>query len=114
VQQQAEPVVVGGAESVKSDSLDLLDQDVDRFGGPVGHPAAAKHGVRGLVKTFANELGAYNIRVNGVLPTHVNTAMIMHDGVYKLFRPDLEQPTKDDFMGPSQPGTSFRGSSRST
>ncbi len=38
-----------------------------------GHYVAAKHGVVGLMRTFAVELGAQNIRVNSVHPTNVNT-----------------------------------------
>jgi SDR family mycofactocin-dependent oxidoreductase len=72
--------------------------------GNLAHYTAAKHGVLGLVKTFANELGPHNIRVNGVLPTQVPTAMIMHEEIYKLFRPDLEHPTRDDFASASQAG----------
>jgi hypothetical protein len=37
VQQETEPVVVEIAESVP-DSLDLLDQQVDRFGGALDTP----------------------------------------------------------------------------
>jgi NAD(P)-dependent dehydrogenase (short-subunit alcohol dehydrogenase family) len=33
----------------------------------LGDYVAAKHGVTGLAKTMANELGQYNIRVNSVL-----------------------------------------------
>ena len=43
MQQEAEPVVVEVAESV-SDSLDLLDEQVDRFGGAVGHAAGVEVG----------------------------------------------------------------------
>jgi SDR family mycofactocin-dependent oxidoreductase len=68
----------------------------------LAHYTAAKHGVLGMMKTFANELGRYNIRVNSLLPTQVDTEMIMHEGTYKLFRPDLEHPTREDFAGPSQ------------
>jgi len=37
--------------------------------------AAAKHGVVGIARTFANELAQHNIRVNTVHPTGVNTPM---------------------------------------
>jgi NAD(P)-dependent dehydrogenase (short-subunit alcohol dehydrogenase family) len=37
---------------------------------------ASKHGVCGLMKTIALELGAYNIRANTVLPGAVHTPMI--------------------------------------
>src|SRR6478735_129000 len=62
----------------------------------VGHYIAAKHGVIGLMRTFAVELGAKNIRVNTVNPTHVSTPLLMNDPTYRLFRPDLENPGRDD------------------
>ena len=61
-----------------------------------GHYIAAKHGVVGLMRTFAVELGAQNIRVNSVHPTNVNTPLFMNEGTMKLFRPDLENPGPDD------------------
>ncbi|GAA2550508.1 mycofactocin-coupled SDR family oxidoreductase [Mycolicibacterium diernhoferi] len=61
-----------------------------------GHYIAAKHGVIGLMRTFAVELGQHSIRVNAVCPTNVNTPMFMNDGTMKLFRPDLENPGPDD------------------
>ena len=61
-----------------------------------GHYVAAKHGVVGLMRTFAVELGAQNIRVNSVHPTDVNTPLFMNEGTMKLFRPDLENPGPDD------------------
>lgn len=44
-----------------------------------GHYAAAKHGVRGLTKTLALELVEYDVTVNAVAPTGVDTPMI--DGI---------------------------------
>ncbi|MDV8071027.1 mycofactocin-coupled SDR family oxidoreductase [Rhodococcus sp. IEGM 1366] len=41
----------------------------------LGHYSASKHGVVGLCKTMANELGQYNIRVNTVHPHGVETGM---------------------------------------
>jgi (+)-trans-carveol dehydrogenase len=61
-----------------------------------GHYVAAKHGVVGLMRTFAVELGAQNVRVNSVHPTNVNTPLFMNDDTMKLFRPDLENPGPDD------------------
>jgi len=68
----------------------------------IGHYIAAKHGVIGLMRTLAWELGPQNIRVNSVCPTQVNTPMVMHDETYRMFRPDLENPTVDDFAAVSQ------------
>ncbi|MFN3003663.1 mycofactocin-coupled SDR family oxidoreductase [Mycolicibacterium wolinskyi] len=61
-----------------------------------GHYIAAKHGVVGLMRSFAVELGQHSIRVNSVHPTNVNTPMFMNEGTMKLFRPDLENPGPDD------------------
>lgn len=61
-----------------------------------GHYIAAKHGVVGLMRTFAVELGHHSIRVNSVHPTNVNTPLFMNEGTMKLFRPDLENPGPDD------------------
>jgi len=61
--------------------------------------AASKHGVTGLMTSLARELGQYNIRVNSVNPTCVDTHMINNDFVYGLFRPDLDKPTRDDVVG---------------
>jgi (+)-trans-carveol dehydrogenase len=55
----------------------------------IGHYVAAKHGVVGLMKTLAVELGADLIRVNCVAPTTVDTAMIHNAANYALFAPDL-------------------------
>ena len=67
-----------------------------------GHYIAAKHGVIGLMRSFAVELGQHQIRVNSVHPSQVNTPMTMNDVTYKLFRPDLENPGPDDFAPFSQ------------
>lgn len=61
-----------------------------------GNYVAAKHGVVGIMRSFAVELGQHMIRVNTVHPTHVSTGMIMNEGTWKLFRPDLENPGPDD------------------
>src|SRR5215472_3222272 len=62
----------------------------------MSHYVSAKHGVIGLMRSLAVELGQHNIRVNSVLPTNVNTPMFMNEGTYKMFRPDLENPTAAD------------------
>jgi (+)-trans-carveol dehydrogenase len=67
-----------------------------------GHYVSAKHGVLGLMRTLALELAPDMIRVNSLHPTQVNTPMIMNEATYKLFAPDVANPTKEDFAGPSQ------------
>lgn len=62
----------------------------------VGHYVTAKHGVVGLMRTFAVELGQFSIRVNSIHPTHVSTDLLLNDSTYRTFRPDLENPGPDD------------------
>jgi SDR family mycofactocin-dependent oxidoreductase len=51
----------------------------------LGHYIAAKHGVIGLVKTLAIELAPYNINVNAVCPTSVDTGIINNQAFYEYF-----------------------------
>ena len=50
-----------------------------------GHYTAAKHGVVGLTKSAAIELGEYNIRVNSIHPWGVATAPAEDPNVEKMF-----------------------------
>src|SRR6202522_2826087 len=68
----------------------------------IAHYVSAKHGVVGLMRTLALELAPYMIRVNSIHPTQVDTPMIQNEATYKLFRPDLEHPTREDFAPASQ------------
>jgi NAD(P)-dependent dehydrogenase (short-subunit alcohol dehydrogenase family) len=53
-------------------------------------------GLIGLMQTMARELARGYIRVNVIAPSNVATPMIMNDATYRLFRPDLDEPTLDD------------------
>lgn len=64
----------------------------------LGHYVAAKHGVVGLARNLANEVAEHNIRVVALAPTNVNTIMLNNPGVFKMFRPDLEEPTLEEAM----------------
>ncbi len=63
----------------------------------VSHYVSAEHGLVGLMKTLAQELAPHSIRVNTVNPTQVDTAMIQNESMYRLFCPDTEHPTRQDF-----------------
>jgi (+)-trans-carveol dehydrogenase len=51
----------------------------------LAHYVAAKHGVLGLVKTLAIELAPYNVNVNAVCPTSVDTSMCRNQALYDVF-----------------------------
>lgn len=59
----------------------------------VGHYVAAKHGIVGLMRTLANELAPYSIRVNTIHPTNVDTTMIKNTGTFAMFSP--EDPSEE-------------------
>jgi SDR family mycofactocin-dependent oxidoreductase len=75
-------VFIGSTESLKG------QQNTSSY-------AAAKHGITGLMTSLALEVGRYNIRVNSINPGCVDTRMIHNPYVWGLFRPDLEQPTRE-------------------
>jgi SDR family mycofactocin-dependent oxidoreductase len=54
---------------------------------PYAHYVAAKHGVVGLMKAFANELAPHRIRVNTIHPTGVLTAMGGDPSAYACAEP---------------------------
>ncbi|WP_214401029.1 mycofactocin-coupled SDR family oxidoreductase [Pseudonocardia lacus] len=47
---------------------------------------ASKHGIVGLMRSYANILARHSIRVNTVHPTGVDTPMILNDTAQKLLR----------------------------
>ncbi|MEV5842306.1 mycofactocin-coupled SDR family oxidoreductase [Streptomyces sp. NPDC051985] len=67
-----------------------------RRGTPnIGAYTASKWGVIGLVKAASVELGQYGVTVNAICPSYVDTPMINFDGYHRMFRPDLDEPTRE-------------------
>lgn len=64
----------------------------------VGHYAASKQGVNGLMRTLSGELAPYGIRVNSVNPTNVNTLMINNPRYNRLFAGDKDGATQEDAL----------------
>jgi SDR family mycofactocin-dependent oxidoreductase len=55
--------------------------------GGLGY-TAAKHGVVGLMRSYANQLAQYSIRVNTVHPTGVNTPMVVNEAMQQFLEAD--------------------------
>ncbi|MGW0176549.1 mycofactocin-coupled SDR family oxidoreductase [Rhodococcus sp. NPDC003322] len=65
--------------------------------GPGGSAySLAKQMVARYVNDLSIQLARRMIRVNAVHPTNVDTDMLHNEGMYKVFRPDLEAPTREE------------------
>jgi SDR family mycofactocin-dependent oxidoreductase len=64
----------------------------------VGHYAASKHGVNGLMRTLSGELAPHGIRVNSINPTNVNTLMINNPRYNRLFAGAKDGATQQDAL----------------
>jgi SDR family mycofactocin-dependent oxidoreductase len=90
------PHVGAGASLIAIGSYaGMRPQGVANGPGGMGY-SFAKRSVAQLVNSMALLLGPRSIRVNAVHPTNVNTDLLMYDGMYRVFRPDLDAPTFDD------------------
>jgi SDR family mycofactocin-dependent oxidoreductase len=52
----------------------------------------------GYVEQMGLHLAPRFIRVNAVHPTNCNTHLLHNDGLYAMFRPDIEHPTREDVL----------------
>lgn len=58
--------------------------------------AWAKKTLVGYTEQMAMHLARRMIRVNAIHPTNCNTHLLHNEELYKVFRPDLENPTRED------------------
>src|SRR3954466_5512567 len=86
--QATAPVLVGqhrgGAIVLTSSAFGLTGRGGSGRGGDDGY-VASKHGVVGLMRTFATWLAPHGIRVNCVTPSGVATPMVLNPAVEALF-----------------------------
>jgi NAD(P)-dependent dehydrogenase (short-subunit alcohol dehydrogenase family) len=101
--QAAAPLLIeqkrGGAVVLTSSAFGLTGRGGDGTGGSDGY-VASKHGVVGLMRTFATWLAPHGIRVNCVNPTGVATRMVLNPAVEAHFgggsEPSSEPKPVDD------------------
>lgn len=87
-----------GSVVVTGSTAAMLPNTTDN---PAMGPGSAGYGwskktLMGYVEQMALALAPRFVRVNAVHPTNVNTHLLHNEGLYSMFRPDLENPTRED------------------
>jgi NAD(P)-dependent dehydrogenase (short-subunit alcohol dehydrogenase family) len=91
--QAGASIIVIGSNAAFMSSMNTTGID----GGPGGAGYAfAKIAAAHYVNDFARALAPFSIRMNAVHPTNVNTDMLHSAPMYRAFRPDLKNPTRED------------------
>ena len=91
--QAGASIIVIGSNAAFMSSMNTTGID----GGPGGAGYAfAKIAAAHYVNDFARALAPFSIRMNAVHPTNVNTDMLHSAPMYRAFRPDLPNPTRED------------------
>lgn len=88
----------GGSIIVTGSTAGMMPNTTDN---PMMGPGSAGYGwskriLIGYVEQLALHLAPRFIRANAIHPTNCNTHLLHNDGLYAMFRPDLEHPTRDD------------------
>ena len=82
----------GGAVVLISSAAGLVGVGGPSPGG-LGY-TAAKHGLVGLMRSYANILAPHSIRVNSVHPTGVRTPMVVNDVMQEILAADAQVSTR--------------------
>jgi len=94
--QASIPHLADGASVIATGSLAAQLGSSTKQGPGGSAYSFAKQIVAHYVNDLSVQLARRSIRVNAVHPTNVNTDMLHNEGMYRVFRPDLESPTRDD------------------
>lgn len=92
------PAMTAGGSAIVIGSFAALMK-----GGVGGEPGGlaysyAKRQLIDYVKWIGAASALSSIRVNGIHPTNCNTRLLHNEGTYARFRPDLENPTREDVL----------------
>jgi SDR family mycofactocin-dependent oxidoreductase len=89
--------VTTGASLIATGSVAaFMNGGVDEAGpGGAGY-GYAKRALAQYINDLALQLAPRSIRANVIHPTNCNTGMLHSDPMYRLFRPDLENPGRED------------------
>ena len=88
----ASVIVTGSTAGMIAGTTDAMSSTST---GGVGYSWAKQTLIR-YVEVLALQLAPHMIRLNGVHPTNCDTHLLHNIDVYRAFRPDLENPTRED------------------
>jgi NAD(P)-dependent dehydrogenase (short-subunit alcohol dehydrogenase family) len=98
--EAAFPHLKAGSSIIATGSMASLIQSGGTASPEAGPGGAgythAKRGVARYVHDLAYQLGPLGIRANAVHPGNVDTDMLLNQTMYRQFRPDLDEPTRED------------------
>ena len=96
----AYPHLRAGASIIVTGSVGAMIKGAtdSKEGGPggAGSPSPRRRRAR-FVHDLALALAPESIRVNAIHPCNVDTDLLHNEPLYRVFRPDLEAPTREDF-----------------
>lgn len=97
-------IVITGSTAALIPNTMSANVDPRTIMGPGGAGYSwSKQALVGYTQQMALHLAPTGIRVNVVHPTNCNTHLMNCDGIYQIFRPDLEGPVgKEDFRPASE------------
>ena len=87
----------GASVIVTGSTAGMMEGTTENLGasGGVGY-AWAKQVIIRYVEVLALQLAPHMVRLNAIHPTNCDTPLLQNDDIYRAFRPDLENPTKED------------------
>ena len=88
----------GASIVVTGSTAGMIEGATERLGpGGTGY-SWAKRTIASYVEVLGLQLAPQMVRINAIHPTNVNTLLLHNIDVYKAFRPDLAEPTREDAM----------------
>jgi SDR family mycofactocin-dependent oxidoreductase len=88
-------IATGSTAAMIANSVDAAPPHAGRASGGFGY-AFAKSSIITLVRQLSLLFAPDGIRVNAVHPTNVATDLLFNETMFRQFRPDLENPTRED------------------
>jgi len=103
------PAGTGGSIIITGSTAGMMPNTMSPSADPnvIMGPGSAGYGwAKRILISYTEEmalhLSSYGVRVNAIHPTNVNTHLLHNEGIYKMFRPDLETVTREDFTPSSE------------